>query len=309
MKKLNRNILFSLGTLGAIVAPIATVVACNDSKKGNDTNNTGTTGKVGTGTNTNTLPTSNSIVSTSAAYDAATNTIDLEKINNQFELATVLSEATALNKLVALSKGFDATNVEQDRDALKALWTSVKDKFSNVLATRPVATPIKIKMGTDVHTFNFDINSLMQTLVTELNVDKMTQTAVAAHGNSEILAGAPILSGEHSQLIISALMQTDKSLAMDSLMKLTHLPDKAFEAFKGFVNNVQASFLELIRSTAFDAWIAAKKVEMKNNAQGTEYMSDSILIGAAGALTPSFTKEELIKMFLGSEFLTISLHN
>lgn len=304
MKKLNRNILFSLGTLGAIVAPIATVVACNDSKKENDTNNAGTTGTVGT----NTLPTTNSIVSTSAAYDAATNTIDLEKINNQFELATVLSEATALNKLVSLSKGFDATNVEQDRDALKTLWTSVKDKFSNVLATRPVATPIKIKMGTDVHTFNFDINALMQTLVAELNVDKTTQTAAAAKGG-EIPAGAPILTGEHSQLIISALMQTDQPLAMNSLMKLTHLPDKAFEAFKGFVNDIQTSFLGLIRSTAFDAWIAAKHIEMKNNAKGTEYQPDSGLTLAQTGLNPSFTKEELTKMFIGSEFLTISLHN
>lgn len=293
MKKINKNFLFSIGTLGATITPIATIVACNDSKKGIETNNTGTPGNVVLGSSN-----IGSVTALGKAWDTVTQTIDLAQVKDQFEFVSILSEATALKNLKALSKGFEVTTIETDRTHLHTLWDEVKNKFETLLSTRPKEADITIKFGNDSVKFNLGIYTLINNLIKAIPIGD-TETAAAAAVKSglpdgEIGAGAPILTGQNSQLLIQSLLAVNTNLAMSGLMKLTHLPTDAFEQFKGLVNNIQGAFSQLTTSQAYQSWVTNKNVKIDVQVDGITKYGTSLI-------------SSNIQMILGAHFLVETL--
>lgn len=312
MKKLNKNLLFGLGALGAVVAPVAAVVACGDSStKKDDSKLNTTTTNTPVVTNHVTPITMRSVAELkTAAYDASTNTINLNKINNQFELAILMSDITALKEMAGIANGFEDPNLEKDRTNLEAHWNAVKTKMENSINARTNETINFISNGKSF-AFNLDINKHLTKIVDAIkSADASTISAAATKNptsltDGEIAAGAPILSGDSTKLIVSALVQINMPLAMNSLMKLTHLPNASFDAFLDFVAQVQSSFLGLVNSDAFNDWVSTSNVNMLLKADGTA-LAQSLIDLSAGAQAPH-TKDEFVKMILAGHVLTSSL--
>lgn len=309
MKKLNKNILFGLGALGAVVAPIATVVACGDSK-GDGGAKTGTpaiTGNNGGNNSGNNSGNNNPVV----AQNQASNVLDLAAASNQFEAGTILGNLTGMSLLKNIAEKFvplgDGTTT--DIDGRKLAWDDALAKFNTYLSSHASDETITIKNGTSSYDFKLNLRDHFTKIVAALNVDKATKSAIDMHGGSAVMAGMPIMQGVGTATMINVLTNYNIQFGMNALMKLTHLPEAAFNEFKLMLEDMQVQFIKLIKSDVFKTWASKLNMLRTDVGDATKLIALTQVKGQVDQFSPNhgLTDEEITNMTFSSIFIVNAL--
>lgn len=215
-------------------------------------------------------------VITKDAYDVNTKTIDLEKINNQFELNNLLIDLLNLRP---------PKNIEEYYQF--AEFANFNTYFDQIIPTETFVLKYKTEtkqITWDISTIKVDLKKAMTTGIANnnatpaVNVEKRN---LFVNGNwvggvSDVIsAGADMLNKD----VVQGILSIDFDYATNKLALLTNFPKPAFDIFKVFLDNVgkfTQSIYEIDDKNIFVAepmklWEQDKKVEIGLLINSTNY--------------------------------------
>lgn len=175
------------------------------------------------------------------AYDESTSTIDLTKVNNQFELNALLVNIVQLKSPKSIENYWRSTS-----------WTEFASFVSQVVETKEINIKYTDSQNVEHKTIaKWDISASKQKIIdglkdtthyVDIEADEQKYFNAAKNELTEdglfILAKAKAVVDLINLPIVSALTNVSLDYASNKLALLVNLPTPAFNAFKGLLSDI-----------------------------------------------------------------------
>lgn len=284
-KKINKKIL-TLGSCISIIAPITGVISCSTSwaKWHKNENQIITKYKFQHKTVDPIKFSIRAKAQIMQAYDVATSTIDLNKLNNFFELIQLIGYSSKIKTSQNIDEWYDKANWNHLKDYINNIQKQISYhfKYTNSKGVETISNTSIVDLTQEITNIIQGFNSYTPNIAPATNLDGTANPLsgkdlskaydVEWHGVSGgqprdlgqvAIIGAPLLSIPS----VSAIKDMDSSYAL-KLSKLVNIPKYSFDQFILFLTKLDTLFASIYSSNSIREWEQDKAISPAINENG-----------------------------------------